>query len=167
MFGKVSKVKFARILYQTIVSDTALLSKKIEENDLLHGKMSLSNNFTYLSYGYHLHVYEDLLLYKYDPKTVIDVILLCIDEMAFHPTSNQAPERKKLLKGLYSLILENKYEADSFRTFIIAMVYTLFEGQIESLTAADDESLKELFDCVLNHFGQLGQNSKVMQLKMN
>ena len=128
MFGKNFKIKAADILFDTILSDTDHLKTKIVENNLLNKRLFLRNNFPYLSYIYHLHIYEDLLRSKYNQKSVSDVIMYCIDKMANQPTSNQVLERKKILLEAYNMVLEDKREAVSFDAFIFSMVFALFEG---------------------------------------
>ena len=176
MFGKISKAKFADILYDTILSETNLLGKKIKENELSKEKLYIDRTtFTFLSFAFHMRLYNDIFVYKYDPRLVMDVMLLCIDELVKHPTSNQAYEKKESFKEMYGQIstaisqatgdAEAKHE-DIFIAFAAVVVSAMFGDQVEVLTDEDDESLEELGSCIANHFRQIANDKRLINLNV-
>ena len=174
MFGKISKAKFAGILYDTILSETNLLGKKIKENELSKDKLYIDRiTFTYFSFAFHMRLYNDMLVYKYDPRSVMDVMMLCIDELVIHPTNanSQPYQKKEAFKEMYGQISTAIREAtadaeakhdDIFIAFAAVVVSALFGEQVEALTDDDDESLEELGTCIANHFRLLANDKRIL-----
>lgn len=177
MFGKISKNKFAGILYDTVLSETNMLGKKMKENELLKDKLYIDRNtFTEVSMLFHLNAYRDLLIRKYPPQSVFEVLMLCIDELAAHSTKFQPFERNKAFKEMFMELMgvtnKSTKEAalnneDPVYAFAVAMIGAFFTDQINTLTEEEDgASFESLINCVADHIKQLKNNSSIMNLKV-
>ena len=176
MFGKISKAKFADILYDTILSETNLLGKKMKDNELFKEKLYLDRvTFTFISFAFHMRLYNDMLMHKYDPQSVMDVMMLCIDELVTHPTSDRASEKKAEFKEMYSQITAAVYEAtgnaeanheDIFRAYAAVVASAMYGDQIEALSDDDDDALEALGDCIADHFRHLANDKRIMSFNV-
>ena len=176
MFGKISKNKFAGILYDTVLSETNMLGKKMKENELLKDKLYIDRNtFTEVSMLFHLNAYRDLLIRKYPPQSVFEVLMLCIDELAAHSTKFQPYERNKAFKEMFMELMgvtnKTTKEAvenheDPFCALAVTMIGSIYSDQMDSLTSDDDPHIDSLVNCVADHFRQIGKNAGILNLNV-
>lgn len=177
MFGKLSKAQFAGVLYDTVLKDTNELGKTMKANELLQEKLYADRTtFTAVSFAIHFVLYREILIKKYRVESVSNVITLCIDEYASHPTNYQANERKRAFIEVYnelSRVIINsinnakRNHLDPFDDIAAVALLAFFDDQLDPLIAEQnnyDESLDALSDCIADHFRRLEMNSGILDL---
>ena len=176
MFGKISKAKYAKILFDAILSETDMLRAILNENEICEKKLHVDPNaFPIVSIAFHLYAYREMLAHKYEAKSVSSVITLCIEEWASRPTRLGMSERKRAFEKTYDSLCSSTEESikdnavrfgtgffDSLSIQVIALLFN--DKQFDSLNEDEVLSLEPLANRIADHFRNIGKNSKIMNL---